>query len=270
MRAHPADRFEEELALSTLPTVVTRLVSLYSSEDYSVDEVAHTLEGDPTVCARTLRLANSAYYGFSGRVGTIRRAVALLGGATVQAVALAATVLRAWAEGAPPAEVESLWHHAYLCAVACRHAARRLPPEEHRSSPDTLFLVGLLHDVGKFVFLTREPREYAELLRTVGTEASLRDAERDRYGRDHAEAGGQILEAWSFPTPMSASVRYRYEGDLRAEFRPDWEVLEAAHRAVGGEEPPEGGAVSPHLFADLQDLVERSRPEAEAFYRAVA
>lgn len=263
------ERPEEEFPLSTLPTVVTRLLSLYSSEDYTVDEVARIAESDPPVSARLLRLSNSAYYGFSGKVGTVHRAVALLGGVTVQAVALAATVLNSWSNRGPPEEVEALWLHSYLCAVACRHAARRLPPHEHRSPSDALFLVGLLHEVGKFLFLNREPVQYAELLRSAENASELRAGERERYGQDHAEAGGLLLEGWNLPPTLCAAVRYHYEGALRAEYRPDWEVLRAAHGAASEEEPPAVGSVSPDLFTDLRDLVDRSRPEAEAFYRAV-
>jgi HD-like signal output (HDOD) protein len=95
-------RLEREVGdLPTLAIVVARILRLYPSEDYSVDEVVQALETDPPISSRILKLANCAYYGFSRRVEHLHHGVVLLGGITVQNMALSATMIRRWARSAP-------------------------------------------------------------------------------------------------------------------------------------------------------------------------
>jgi len=266
-RAGPA---EAGSRLATLPVVAARLIALYSTEGYTVDQVVSLLETDPGISTRILRLANSAYYGLEGRVESTRRAALLLGGATVQAVALGMTLLRHWAASPVPPQVEELWIEAFLCGTGCRYLARRLTRHPHRGDPDALFLAGLLRDVGKLLFLAEDPAGYAAMLLHAGSGAELRDAERRHFGRDHAEAGGELLDAWSFPRRTAALVRHHHHhhGDLRAELHPDWEVMAAASAALKGEAP--AGNIPPDLVADLVAHFARSRAEAEAFYRSLS
>jgi HD-like signal output (HDOD) protein len=264
-RAEPA---EAGSRLATLPVVAARLIALYSSEDYTVDQVVSLLEADPGISSRVVRLANSAYYGFQGKVESSRRAALLLGGATVQAVALGTTLLHHWAAGSVPPQIEALWIEAFLCGTGCRYLARRLTRYSHRGDPDALFLAGLLRDVGKLLFLAEDPGGYAAMLLDAGSGTELRVAERQHFGRDHAEVGGEFLDAWRFPRRTAALVRHHHDGGLRAELHPDWEILAAASAALKGEAA--AGDIPPDLVADLADHLARSRAEAEAFYRSLS
>lgn len=253
--------------LPTLPIVVARLVALYSTEDYTAEDVVALLETDPPISGRLLRLANSAYYGFAGHVDSLQRATVLLGRTAVQAVALGATLLKRWRGGAP-AQVQELWVHTYLTGIACRYLARRLPRHPFRSEPDTLFLVGLLHDVGKFHFLGSDTETYADAL-AEKTGLPLRQWEEERFGRNHAEAGGDILDAWNLPAWMASLVRYHHGGELRAELRTNAEVFEAAHAVVKNQGWLETLTLPEALAKDLRTHLEKMRPEAEAAYEAI-
>jgi HD-like signal output (HDOD) protein len=255
----------------SLPVVVARLVGLCSQDSYAVGELVQLLETDPPLASRLLRLSNSAYYGFRREVDSISRAVLVLGRVTVQAVALASAVLEPWRGKAVPAVVGELWTHAYLCGLGCRHLGRRLAASPWRSSPDVLFLTGLLHDLGKLLFLVREPEAYAEALERGGSRAEMLEWERERFGVDHAEAGGDALDRWALPERMAAVVRHHHSGGLRVELRPDWEVLRATDDLLGGlSQEPDGGEVPQELRADLGAYLAGARAEAKAFYEAIA
>lgn len=258
--------------LPTLPVVVTRLLRLYASEEYSIDEVACALETDPSMSGRVLRLANSAYYGFSGEVERLHHALVLLGGVTVQSVALATTVLRRWARGAPPVHVREIWIHAYLCGSGCRYLGSRLPTADDLPLPDAFFLVGLFHDIGKILFLAQAPDSYAGLLESLAGE-ELRRAEEEHFHGDHAVTGGDLLAAWRLPVRVSSLVRHHHAGELRAELQRPLEVLRGVHRLLreddsGGRFP--GHTLSDALRSDVRDHLERARPGAKAFYEAIA
>ncbi len=250
-------------ALPTLPAVAARIVALFASPEFEIAEVVRTLEHDPPVSARVLRLANSAYYGFAGRVDRLDRAVVLLGATTVQALALATAVIDLWRD-APPASVRALWAHSYLAAEGCRFLGRRLP--DAGWAADALFMAGLVHDLGKFWFLSEAPEAYADdLAEHAGPD--LRAVEEERFGEDHAAAGRALLEAWRFPPGIAALAGFHHGPALRADLRPAQGVLAAANRAAGGS--PEPADLPPALQDDLARHLEARRGAAEAFVEAL-
>ena len=69
---------------------------------------------------------------------------------------------------------------------------------------ESLFLSGLLHSVGRLVFLARLPVECGEVLSLVRSgELSLNDAEVRVFGFSHAEVGAALLEGWGLPARLT-------------------------------------------------------------------
>ena len=58
-------------ALPTVPKVVQQLIQSFGRDDVSVDEIASKLAADPVLSAKTLRLANSAYFHVSRQISTV-------------------------------------------------------------------------------------------------------------------------------------------------------------------------------------------------------
>ena len=257
--------------LPTLPAVASRILALFGEDGYSTAELVRILEGDPATVSRLLRLANSAYYGFERQVSSVERAVLMVGEVTVQAISLAATLLEAWKGRTLPRQAEDIWVHGYLCGLGCRYLAERLPATAWRSRGDALFLTGLLHDLGKLLYLAHAPQGYVEDLEAAASREDLLARERERFGRNHAELGGDALEEWRFPPRMAAAVRFHHAGGLRAELRPDWEVLTTVDDLLRGLPPaPSESDIPAQLLTDLCDFLDKCRDEAQAFYRAVA
>lgn len=63
--------------LPPLPSAVLRLVAIMEDQNSSAEDVTRILSSDPALAGKVLKLANSSFYGLSGEVSTISRAVVL-------------------------------------------------------------------------------------------------------------------------------------------------------------------------------------------------
>ena len=75
-RAHCIDQVR---ALPSLPAVVVQLMALLQQQDVNLDPIVETLSLDQALVAKVLQLANSPFYGMSGRITSIRDGINILG-----------------------------------------------------------------------------------------------------------------------------------------------------------------------------------------------
>ena len=66
-------------SLAMLPETATRVIQLASDPNVTMGRLAEVIETSPELCARILRIVNSAFYGFPGEVRSIQRATTLMG-----------------------------------------------------------------------------------------------------------------------------------------------------------------------------------------------
>lgn len=264
-----AKRPARDERIPTLPAVVGRLMAVYASEDYTLAEIVGVIERDPSITTRLMRLANSAYYGAPCEVATVGGAVMLLGGATVQGLALGASLLKPWEANLAPKAVRDLWVHSWLCAAGCRELSALAGPGGGEGA--ALFVGGLLHDIGKILLLKRDPPAYAELLENAADDEELSRAESAKFGENHRELGFEALAAWGLPPLIAGFARARSLGDLRAEYRREAGVFIAAHELLSGGESETGELLfGGELVSRAGRAIADAAPSAESFYESIA
>lgn len=135
--------------LPIVPRLYSRLVCALASREPDVDEIAALIGEDVGICARVLRVVNSAYFGVRRQVQSVREAVIFLGTRMLQELVLSEEVFRLFT-AAPGARglMEALQEHSRETGAA----ARRLRGEMQREG---LFLAGILHEVGTLQVLSR-------------------------------------------------------------------------------------------------------------------
>ncbi|EFK95641.1 metal dependent phosphohydrolase [sediment metagenome] len=150
--------------LPTLPTVVNHLIDAVNDPDASVDGLATLLQSDQMLSVRLLKVANSVFYGLSGTVSTVRRAVVVLGFKTIRSLALAIwtrsfrdRVRSDWERQAQ----ETMFVHSLTTAVAASLVAPRLG---FAASQEDCFLAGLLHDIGRVALISETGDWYREAI----------------------------------------------------------------------------------------------------------
>ena len=81
--------------LPTFPQSILRMNAMLmsASDDRSFAQIAKTIETDPVVTARVLRLVNSAFYGVSGAITSVMDALVMLGLEVVRGLLLSTAAL---------------------------------------------------------------------------------------------------------------------------------------------------------------------------------
>lgn len=203
-RIAPAVLRERVSSLPMLPQAVIEALRILRSDQASADDCAERISRDQALAARTLRLANSAFYGMPGRVATIRHAHDVLGRRTLGALLTTAAVSTQFSHCSGPGfDFESFWRHALGTAVAAQGLAIEIGADDEQA-----FIAGLLHDIGHLALATyfAEPLA-ASVLLARNLDAPPEVAERQVLGVDHAEVGAMIATHWHFPAAVVAAIR---------------------------------------------------------------
>jgi putative nucleotidyltransferase with HDIG domain len=201
-RVHLRKLTEAMVALPTLPLVALRLLESIADPDAATsEEIGEVIALDPALTARTLKLANSDFYGFPRKVGTVDLAVVVLGPDAIRDLVLGATVFQTldptWRS------LTGLWSHSLACGVAARALADRCG---YRLESEA-FAAGMLHDIGKVALRQTYPDRYEAAIALVRDQKiSMVEAERGVLGSDHAEVGGWLAERWGLPGDLVEAI----------------------------------------------------------------
>jgi len=187
--------------LRPLPTVAARILEVTESDKFSAHVLASVIASDQALSAKLLRLANSAYYGYSRRISTVRDAVVLLGFRAVRASTLASCIIEAVA-GSRNINYEQFWQHSVSIGMLAEILARA--EGEHQ---DHAFTAGVLHNIGRLALDQRAPHALADsLLLATRQQVEIHVAERQVLGYTDAQLGGALALHWNFPRPLVDAV----------------------------------------------------------------
>jgi putative nucleotidyltransferase with HDIG domain len=190
---------EELERLPAQPSVAVRTVWVADQPTSSAKDLAAALTADPSLTARVLRLANSAYYGLSRRIADVTFAVTVVGFPTVRAMAAVhASGLFEPGERTVP---DGYWEHSVATATVCSVLAPRAGVR-----PNQAFPLGLLHDLGTALLFRADPERFLAVQGEARDGRPLRAAEKAAYGLAHDEAAARVFSAWRFPETFIDAV----------------------------------------------------------------
>ena len=215
--------------LVSLPEISLKVNELASDPDATADDMAKIISQDPALVARMLKIANSAFYGLSSEVETITRAVAILGTNKIRDLVLSTAASDTF-DGIPNdlITMQDFWHHSLYCGLL----AQILSKKSKKVHTESIFIAGLLHDIGQLLMFNQLPGKSHEaiLLLMEGTEElETYEAERHVFGFDHMQVGSELVKHWKLAPVLQECVEFHHEPEKAKDFPAEVALINIAN-----------------------------------------
>lgn len=195
--------------LPAFPEMLDKFNAMVSDPTVSLNQVGELIGQDQLLSIKILKLVNSAFYGFPGRISTVTHALVLLGYDVVKGLILSASVFDVMVEKWRP-----LWRHSLAVSRACGIICKKMNVD----AGEEVAMAGLLHDIGKVVLLVTEPDIYAKVTRTaIKKNRPMYEVENGMLGFDHSDVAGWLCERWHLPQRLAAPMGNHHHPD-RADY----------------------------------------------------
>ena len=184
--------------------VIQRLCTISVDEELGLKKLAEIIATDPALTARVLHVANSSFFGQPATISDVARASVVIGIHGLRQIAIGLGVKSAFKVfgKTQPAVADQLWRHSVATAVA----AQVLAGKSGHKNPNECFVAGLLHDIGKLVWLCHDTSGYAEVLNEAAEGAPLHEVEKRHLRFSHADAGKAFCLHWKLPIGLARAV----------------------------------------------------------------
>lgn len=214
--------FARPATLPTVPKVVQQLIQSFSRDDVGLNVIAEQLAADPVLSAKTLRLANSAYFHVSRQIESIDDALRMLGLVMVRNLVLSVGMGHAF-RNVKGIELPLFWRHSLYTAGGARWLTGLVD-----GNVDLAHTTGLIQGLGHLVMRGLDARALQSLDRACPPLHPLRAAaERKQLGFHHGQVAAEMARRWQFPAVMVQALRSVHDPD-----RPDDGVLVATVRGA--------------------------------------
>lgn len=192
----------------SMPRAGFKLRALLNKVDVPLTEIEKILRHDPGLATNVLRLANSAFFGLSTKVGSLKQAVMLLGVKRFSQIAVSACMSKTMGKAGEGYDLSpgELWLHS----IAVSNTAEAIAKNRNITETDDVFTPALVHDMGKLVLGKFVKEELQKIERITANAVPLDVAEHMVLGTDHAEIGALILAKWSLPIDIINAVRWHH------------------------------------------------------------
>ncbi|MFW5425911.1 MAG: HDOD domain-containing protein [Methylophagaceae bacterium] len=220
--------------LVSLPDIYMKIRSLIDDPSSDLDDFAPVVTVDPALTASVLRIVNSAFFGFPGKIDNLNRALNLIGIGQLHDLVLSLSAVEALEL---PNEIEPLkvfWKRSIFSGSLAKLLAKNCK----LADAESLFVIGLLHEIGHLVLFTK----YAEQCKSAVIQAQdedlpLVDAERAIFGTDYAKIGQALMSAWNLPHKFHCVTGGHCEPNKALEYVQDTMIVHIAHKAAVNRYP---------------------------------
>ena len=219
--------------IPALPIIAQEILSIANNAD--IDEFACVIEKDPGLSARLIGLANSAYFGWPGGVHSIYDAIyKVLGLKLVKSLSMGIVLNKLletkYCRGFRP---EQYWFTAFSTAIMAQSLFPHLPSFQKKNI-DTIYINGLLHNLGIAVLVHLCPQEMEEVFLKVKREdCSVTTCIKETLGIDQNQAGAWLGRRWGLPLDIVLVIEHHKDPGYQQDYWPIVQIAGYCARQAG-------------------------------------
>ncbi|MAE62248.1 MAG: hypothetical protein CMJ49_12945 [Planctomycetaceae bacterium] len=200
-RAQIDEQLDEAGELKAMSPSVGQIMKMTANPNCAIEAVAKIVKQDQAISLKVLKIANSGVYSRGQPVDTIINAVMRIGLAQIRQLVMNIAVVDRFSlthkRMAQWFNTQLYWEHSIGTGLIAANMTHRIDGND--DDVDAAFTTGLLHDIGRMVFIEQFPEQYAQILETAHTlQLPLERVERRMLRVNHADIMDKLLHRWKF------------------------------------------------------------------------
>ena len=204
-----------------------RIKELIDDETSTIDDIAEVILLDPALAGTILKLANSSFFNYPGKIDTISKAVLVLGITEVYNLVIAYFTTDAFKQiEADAAYLEAFWECSIDCALFIKYLGGALKVR----NAERLFILGLLHNLGELVVKQFRP-EVLEQCMPTNADIMPWQHQYEVLGFTYGECTAALLKNWQLPLAIYDPIEQQ-DNDNIASLTNEAKLLYLAKRIM--------------------------------------
>ncbi|ACN14301.1 putative signal transduction protein (HD domain protein) [Desulforapulum autotrophicum HRM2] len=199
----------QRVTLSTIPSVALQVYRLALDPAADSDDIQKMVQLDQALTLKLLKIVNSAFYGLSQKIDSVKEAVVVLGTDEIINMALGLSLSKAFTASNLKGLIDpkQLWKHSVGTAFVGKYLCRKM---EIPLGVD-IFTACILHDFGKLFLIENCSDLYRKILE-ISKEKNLPvyDIEEEHLGFNHGRVGGIIAKKWNLPDSLVQAISFHH------------------------------------------------------------
>lgn len=213
MTTSPINDIKQQLQdvteLISLPEIYFRFHRVMEDQTADIHDFAEVIRLDPNLSLSTLKMVNSAYFGFPEKIDSIAQAANMIGIAQLDNMVLGLSAMSSLDLPNDFLALKTFWRRSLFSGVLSRQLARQLKMRHG----ERLFIMGLLHEIGHLVLYARFPqqaRACEHFAKLHGLPIHL--AEQQLIGFHYGDIGAMLMEHWGLSSEFQTATRLQPAG----------------------------------------------------------
>jgi len=223
-----------------------RIKELIDDDSSTIDDISDIILIDPALAGIILKLANSSFFNYPGKIDTITKAVLVLGITEVYNLVIAYFTTKAFKSASKSSEfLDEFWLQSVDCALLIKFFGT----SQHVMNAERLFILGLLHNLGELVVHQVSPEKINEC-KEAEKLLSPQDAQKKVLGFTYSECSAELLKQWQLPYSLIGPIRNQAQEDL-SQYNIETQLLSIAQQVMSIHHSTQPSNYS-HLIRDHQ------------------
>ena len=221
------DYVEQASEIFVLSDSFIRIRELIDDEASTIDDISEVILLDPALAGTVLKLANSPFFNYPGKIDTISKAVLVLGITEVYNLVIAFFSTEAFKKiDANQDYLDDFWIKSIDCALLMKFLGTSLGIIH----AERLFILGLLHNLGELlVHQIAADKQSACASQDINLLPWVKQSE--VLGFTFGECSAGLLKEWQLPYSIFAPIRDQDVDDL-SQYSTETQLLYVAKRVM--------------------------------------